>query len=699
MKAKRLAAMLLVLALLLCGCAPAEPQQTQAPTQAPVPETTQGTEDSLASFRTGKPWILSNMDGVVTDRVPAVLKDDFYLTVNNDFLVNGTLLEGYSSGGTIADINGNTEQELMALFDGGDPNDPAIAYYELQMDWETRNRVGLEPLKAKMAEIDAVTTIDQLNDYFCAVPVTRHPVCPFIADITIDPFVSGRYVACAEPCELVLDPGEYQQITDIAQGTINMYAELSQKMLVRLGYSQEEAQAITDHATEFEQQLAWHMYTDVEHTEKGFRDRTNNFFTREEMLELQGSLPIVRLVEESRGFGTRNLWLCTNPDYLRALNELYDQEHLDLLLDWLRSKTARYYCSVLDWESRDLYESVREAFNGTPKSDLAYTAMRMTRDKLPWYTAKLYCDTYFTQQDKDTIRAVVDEMIAAYRKMLMEEDFIQEQTKAAAVEKLEQMQIRCLYPDDWSLNLNPHISFKTKAQGGTLFEAFEQVSEAVVLWDKELVDLPVNRTKWSEAAVPTEVNACYIPSDNSINVYAAICRGGVYNPQMEQEEVLGCIGSIIGHELTHAFDGNGSQYDAQGNYRDWWTEEDKAAFEQRNEKLLDYLCSVELWEGTSLRGEFMTGECCADMGAVKCCLSIAEENPDFDYDLFFRSYANMWKAKKNVFAVMEDMTNPHPPYYLRVNAVLQQFDRFLDTYDIQPGDGMYLAPEDRVAIW
>lgn len=706
-KLKQLIALLLALMLLTaCGTT------TPAPTEAPAEETTLAAEavtepaavdslDPFESLRTGTPWIMSVLDGVVTPEITADLKDDFYLAVNHDYLANGSMTEGYSSGGTVTEIVAESEKAISALFENApdDSDDPALSFYSLLMDWEGRNQVGLAPLEAKMAEINAITTIEELSDYFAAAPVTQHPVCPFAADITANPFESGWYIPCAEPCKLVVDPSEYQEVTETAQNTIDMYAALSQKMLGRLGYSEEAAKAITDHATEFESMLAQHMYTNVEVAASDFLERTKNFFTREEMLELAGNLPIVRIVEESRGFGTRNRWLSTNPGYIRYLNSIYTQENLGLFLDWLRSKTARYYCSVLDQESRQLFEEVREQYNGTPKDVDTLTAMRLTKQELPWYTAKLYCDTYFTQQDKDTIRSVVDEMIAAYEEMLLEENFISAETKAAAIEKLNSLTIRCLYPDDWSLNLNPHIVFKNKAQGGTLFEAFEQIQEAVVLWDQDQVDLPINLTKWQEGTHPTDVNACYSSDDNSINIYAAICRGGVYSPEMSKTEVLARIGAIIGHELTHAFDVNGSQFDSQGNYRDWWTETDKAEFSKRNEKLKEYLCSIQLWEGMNLRGEFMCGEACADMGAMQCALRIAKTIPDFDYDLFFRSYADMWMNKKNLFAVFEDMTNPHPPYYLRVNAVLQQYDEFLDFYGIQEGDGMYLAPENRVKIW
>ncbi len=148
------------------------------------------------------------------------------------------------------------------------------------------------------------------------------------------------------------------------------------------------------------------------------------------------------------------------------------------------------------------------------------------------------------------------------------------------------------------------------------------------------------------------------------------------------------------------FDIRGSQYDKDGNQVDWWTPEDKKKFRDRNDKMIAYLESIHPWEGQDIDGLFRAGEACADITGMKCVLGIVSKKQDFDYDAFFRAYADLWCSKMTPelaeFYAEED---EHPLKYLRINVVVQQFDEFLDTYGIREGDNMYLAPEDRVRIW
>ena len=147
---------------------------------------------------------------------------------------------------------------------------------------------------------------------------------------------------------------------------------------------------------------------------------------------------------------------------------------------------------------------------------------------------------------------------------------------------------------------------------------------------------------------------------------------------MCDEELYARLGTVIGHEISHAFDSSGAQYDKDGNLANWWTEADWAAFSERNEKLAAYYNAMQLWEGQGFHGSIMTGEACADMGGMKCMLRIAAGKTDFDYDVFFRSYAGLWMIKDSLQMAYARLNDNHPMGYLRTNCTLQQFDEFLD---------------------
>jgi putative endopeptidase len=170
---------------------------------------------------------------------------------------------------------------------------------------------------------------------------------------------------------------------------------------------------------------------------------------------------------------------------------------------------------------------------------------------------------------------------------------------------------------------------------------------------------------------------------------------------MSIEEKYGALGSIIGHEISHAFDTSGARFDADGNFRNWWTEDDINAFLDRADKLAAYYDSVVAFDdGTPYRGQMVQAEAIADMAGFKCMLKMAEKIDDFDYDRFFRAYAHLWAEVETDNSVKElAITGSHPLNYLRVNVTVQQFDEFYETYDIEEGDGMYIAKEDRISVW
>ena len=158
---------------------------------------------------------------------------------------------------------------------------------------------------------------------------------------------------------------------------------------------------------------------------------------------------------------------------------------------------------------------------------------------------------------------------------------------------------------------------------------------------------------------------------------------------------------MIGHEISHAFDSNGAQYDENGSLHNWWTDEDRAAFGERVSKVADYFGKIVPFDdGTPNNGKLIQTEATADMGGIKCMLMMAKKIDGFDYDKFFRAYAHMWQRMDSLQMCERLATaDTHPLSYQRVNVTLQQFDEFLETYDIKEGDGMYLAPEDRIAVW
>lgn len=223
-------------------------------------------------------------------------------------------------------------------------------------------------------------------------------------------------------------------------------------------------------------------------------------------------------------------------------------------------------------------------------------------------------------------------------------------------------------------------------------------------WDQisKRVNTPVDRNAWDLAAMSTTVvNAYYNPKENSINILAGVMADGFfYNTAMTQEEKLARIGFIIGHEITHAFDDTGSRFDKDGRQNSWWSYNDITAFQERSTKLGKTYAVMTPYPGATSYTSNTTGEAIADMGGMKCMLAIARDIPGFDYRRFFEYYAGNW-SNKTTYEVEKNTaeSDVHPLGFLRTNMTVQQFDEFMDAYGVTQGDGMYLAPENRILVW
>ena len=653
-------------------------------------------------YTTGTPWLDSDLDGNVTADTPAVLKDDFALYVNKDKILATKIPEGYSEAGTLLDVEKKCTEDIKNMFLGEAPteHDAKLAYdlFWLMMDWDSRNAAGVAPLKAATDEIEAIDSIEALNAYFLEKPVEDQLSALYAATKLNDFMDSSRnllVVATISP--LLEDSAEYSAMTDFGRVKKDAVTELARKMLLKLGYSEEEAQKKIDNCFALETALSPTIASNEDQKKPDYLSKIYNIYSYDELKELQGKLPVVELIAHC-GFPKTDKYMVMSPGYFQKLNELYTEENLPMIRDYLIVQGAVSSASSLDRECYEWSVARKNAITGAsgilPDEDVFAPAVA---GMLEWPVARLYSETYLRQEDKDRISALVDEILDAYHGVISNADFLSDATKGNALEKLDAMDKQVLYPDDWSKYACDGLDFASKEEGGTLWEAEKRITAYVVAKTVKEFSEPVDKSLWT--MTPNTVNCMYYKLNNTMYIFGAFCMGDLYNSGMSDEEVYGKLGWVIGHEITHAFDSSGAQFDKNGNMANWWTEEDLAAFLARNKKLEEYYNNMHPWKGQDFYGSIVTGEAGADMGGMRAVLRIAAEKENFDYDTFFRSLADVWFTKQTLQQSYRQINDEHPMGYLRVNGTLQQFDEFLNFYGITEGDGMYLAPEDRVAIW
>ena len=679
---KNLLGILLTIAILATLCVPAFADKTD--------------------YTTGTPWLCIDLDGTVTEDTPADLKDHYILAVKKDKLLSLEIPEGYSRIGTFTSVGLQGAEDVKNMFLGEAPegHDARLAYdlFKLMMDWDSRNAVGMAPLKIQIDAVEAIDSVEALSTYFAETPAADRLAGLWDSGAMRDLTDSTRYVLSVSECTLLMDDSaEYEKPTDYGIIKRDARRELVEKMLKKMGYSEEDAAQKVDNCLAFEKLIAPVIYTNEEQNRPDIYERVLNYLSLDELRQLQGHLPILETIARA-GFPEAEQYRVRNPAFVEKLNELYADDHLTLIKDYLIVHGAHSASYYLD---RECYEWVVEGSNaisgasGTISDEIAFS--NDVSNTLSWPVAQLYTQTYLKQEDKERISELVDELIAAYHGILEEADFLSDTTRAAAIEKLDSIDRRVLYPDSWEKYSCEELNFAGPEAGGTLWEARHAIAEYQAAKMVRDYSSPVDRTLWE--VTPHTVNCCYSPKSNSLMILGAYAQGDNYNSDMSEEELLGKLGAVIGHEISHAFDSYGSQFDKDGNMTNWWTDEDYAAFQKRNQKLEDYFNAMHPWEGQDFYGSIMTGEACADMAGFKVALRLASERENFDYDAFFRAFADLWLSKGTLQAVYRSINDVHPLGYLRINCTLQQYDEFLDFYGITEGDGMYLAPEDRVNIW
>lgn len=291
---------------------------------------------------------------------------------------------------------------------------------------------------------------------------------------------------------------------------------------------------------------------------------------------------------------------------------------MELIKDYLLAHTANEAMRLLDKETyykrMDILNEVRGSTGYRKDSDYAVS---MVSEELAWPLSRIYCDQYVTAQDKQTIYKLIEEIVDAYKEMLQEEDFLTEATKKKAIEKLDKLRIKCMYPDDWS-----EYDYGDLELADSYFEAVTKIEQYKMEKEFSKFDEPVNKDLWSSQLIAQ--NAFYDFQYNSINILPGLVGDIFYSSDMSKEEVYG--------------------------------------------KLVAYFDSISIWDGINCSGEMDKTESWAENRTTEQIYYVAS------YDV-------------------------HPVSYLRVNATVAQFQELYDAFDVKEGDGMYIAPEDRVNIW
>ncbi|MBR3245541.1 MAG: M13 family metallopeptidase, partial [Parasporobacterium sp.] len=521
-------------------------------------------------------WLCTNIDGNVTEETPDEMKDNYDLYVNKAWYTDTLIPEGELAVGPVYTVSDIVDEQLLDLMkdkeQSGHDAELVQKLYTMMADWDYRNALGVEPIKPTVEAIQAIDSLESL--YACMFDKdSLVSVLPAKVEVDADPKDSSVNITkITVPGLLLSDAAEYTTRTQAGDMLYSMYQQIIQYALERIGFSAEEAEAAYENAIALETLLAAHIKPNSEHYQPDYNQSILNYYNEQELENLAGSFPIIEMMKASGLYGGKSL-MVYEPDYISSLAQVFTEENVPLIRDWLLAYSALGASNFLD---QDLFEKMTDIQNavqgvsGKLSDDEYITAF--VRQMLPVPLDNLYIENYCTEQQKEEITAIINSVLAYYHDMLGNTDWLSEETREKAVEKLDNMRINAVYPDspaDWS-----GLEFAGNDENGNLLAALKAIKDFKNALSAAKIDQPVDRDEWDQISRPSyTVNASYYPLKNSINIFAGFLNGDYYNSDFSYEQKLGSIGAVIGHEISHAFDTSGAQFDKNGSMNNWWTEE------------------------------------------------------------------------------------------------------------------------------
>lgn len=400
------------------------------------------------------------------------------------------------------------------------------------------------------------------------------------------------------------------------------------------------------------------------------------------------------------GIAKEKTYFIANPAYLETLDAAYTADNLDLFKNYVIVRTYHMLAPYADLTLRDLrqdYQNKRYGIrtNRTEEERASY----LLQGLMPYETGQIYFKERCSEATVADVRDIIDEVRAVYRKRLLANTWLSPQTREKAVEKLDALRVFVggPAPDDLPLIDSMHV-VTAESEGGNLLKNC-LLSQAYAAKEmQKLVGTDFDPDKWY-AFNPQDVNAAYVTDNNSITIPAGILQKPFYDPAASRGTNLGGIGVVIGHEISHAFDPNGSHTDKDGNLKDWWTAADYKAFQQRADAFAPYYSKYALGPGLYENGKLVMNEAIADCGGLSVVTEIAAGQKS-TLQAVYRNFATVFASKYTAQLLHQLlMLDPHPNGSARVNGALSATDGFYSAYDIASGDGMYIPLTERVKLW
>lgn len=638
--------------------------------------------------------------------------DDFYRYATGGWQKLHPLPAAYSRYGSFDMLQENVNKQVNSIltsltkkkFKEGTTERKLSDFYKLAMDQDRCNKEGLAPVKPLLDEMEAAKTLDQLHDLQLKYAKIGYGV-PFGSYFGADDKNVTRNILCLSQGGLTLGQKDYYLNNDKATSDIrDAYKKHLVRMFKLYGFSDAQASAKAADVFRAETELAIASKSNTE-----LRDPQANY-NKMSLKEFEDNYPNIPLCQMAEAEGVKLDYIremnVGQPAFFTALNSLMalqTPDELRALMEWdVIQSSASYLTDEIRQANFDFFG---KTMSGRKEEyPLWKRATNQVERAMGEALGKMYCERYFPASSKKMMEELVHNLQISLGERIDAQTWMSDSTKKNAHEKLDKFYVKIGYPNKWTdyskLVIDPSKSYYDNVLATREFAVDKMIADKA--------GKPVDRDEWF--MTPQTVNAYYNPTTNEICFPAGILQRPFFDPKADAAFNYGAIGVVIGHEMTHGFDDQGRQYDANGNLHDWWTAADAKGFEKRAKLYSDFFDSIEVLPGLHANGKFTLGENLADHGGLQVAFNAYKHatankplktidglTPD---QRFFIAYAGVWGQNITDREIRNRVKrDPHSLGEWRVNGALPHIDAWYKAFDVKKGDKMYLPENQRLELW
>lgn len=628
-------------------------------------------------------------------------REDLFMHVHGAWLEKTKIPSDKARWGSFDTLAERAEQDVKQIVTESETAEPGTEerkigdLYASFMDEDAANAKGLDPIRAELSELDAVTSIREFLEFLGRHEATGGPgfIGQFVDGDFGDP---DRYILFWSQAGIGL-PDESYYREEAFEEIREEYKRYAQRML---GFLEDETTAAEQTAAlwELEKNIAKVHWDAV--ASRDFEKMYNVRAVRDEYPVLE---PWLDTMDAPSHIFDRVV--VAQPSFVEGVVELLTADNLEAWKAWAKLSILRgaapYLTSEMSRANFDFYGTV---LTGTTKQRARWKrGVRFVEGAIGDAVGRAYVERHFPPTAKARMNELIENLVAAYEQSIKNLDWMSEETRQRALEKLGKFVPKIGYPVKWR-------EYGELSVTDDLMQNARSASKHEHDFELAKVGGKLDRDEWEMS--PQTVNAYYHPGRNEIVFPAAILQPPFFHENWDDAAIYGAIGAVIGHEIGHGFDDQGSKFDGDGQLLDWWTADDRSAFEERTSVLIDQFNELKPKDAPdhAVNGELTIGENIGDLGGLGIAwkayqLSLGGgEAPVIDgltgAQRFFYSWAAVWQMKiRPAEAVRLVQIDPHSPNEHRTNQIVKNLDAFYDAFGVQEGDPMYLAPEQRVTIW